>query len=188
MSRLSLLLSLLLATGRLAQRQTCAHTRPTHDRQAPSSRQRTVTSLPRPLTAVEGKLVLADNRFTLKLFRQVASSTRIDHNLVASPFSVATALAMAYNGAAGRTHDEMQRALSLEGMTLQDVNDAYRALAHVLRGLDPQVCFQLANSAWYRPIFAPTSSFLDATRAYFGAQVRSIDFDAASAAPTINAW
>jgi len=95
---------------------------------------------------------------------------------------------MAYNGAAGRTHDEMQRSLSLEGMTLQDVNEAYRALPHLLRGLDPQVCFQLANSAWYRPTFAPISSFLDATRAYFGAQVRSIDFDAASAAPTINAW
>jgi serpin B len=32
------------------------------------------------------------------------------------------------------------------------------------------------------------SSFLDDTRAYFGAQVRSIDFDDASAGPTINAW
>jgi serpin B len=133
-------------------------------------------------------LVLADNRFTLKLFRRVASTTPTDSNNVVSPFSVAIALAMAYNGAAGRTHDEMQRALSLEGMTLQGVNEAYRALPHLLRGLDPQVCFQLANSAWYRPTFSPMSSFLDATKTYFGAQVRSIDFDAASAAPTINAW
>ncbi len=34
----------------------------------------------------------------------------------------------------------------------------------------------------------PKSSFLDAAKAYFSAQVRSIDFDAPSAAPTINAW
>jgi serpin B len=141
MSRLSLLLSLLLATGRLAQPQTCAHRGPTHHKQAPSSHQKTVTSLPRPLTAVEGNLVLADNRFTLKLFRQVATTTRTDSNVVVSPFSVATALAMAYNGAAGRTYNEMQRALSLEGMTLQDVNDAYRAFPRLLRApTGPSAC------------------------------------------------
>jgi len=184
-----LLLLLCWAAGRSAQAQSCIGTRPArHDSGGSTRGPKRIANLPRPLTASEGSLVQADNRFTLTLFGQVAHRTRADSNVFVSPLSVAAALAMAYNGAGGVTLQEMQGALNLQGMKLEEVNEGYRGLTTVLRDLDPAVCLRLANSVWYRPAFAATSSFLDATRTYFGAVVRSVDFAAASTAPTINAW
>src|SRR2546430_12753988 len=98
------------------------------------------------------------------------------------------ALGMAYDGAAGTTQAEMQRALELTGMTLDDVNQSYRSLIALLRGLDPGVAFTLANSVWYRPSLTLTPEYLDAARTYFDARVQSLDFTSPAAAPTINGW
>jgi len=149
---------------------------------------RPITALPRTLSAAETGLISADNRFAVSLFGEIARQTSRDSNLFISPLSAAMALAMAYNGAAGATQAEMQRVLQLDGMTLDDVDQSYRSLIGLLRGLDPQVAFTLANSVWYDRRYAPTPEFLDATRTYFDARVEGLDFGSPTAAPTINAW
>src|SRR5213595_2650061 len=147
-----------------------------------------ITALPRTLSAAETGLITADNRFAFNLFGEIARQASPDSNLFVSPLSAAMALAMAYNGAGGATQAEMQRVLQLDGMTLDDVDQSYRSLIGLLRGLDPQVAFTLANSVWYDRRYAPTSEFLDATRTYFDARVEGLDFGSPTAAPTINAW
>src|SRR2546428_4396949 len=82
----------------------------------------------------------------------------------------------------------MQRARQLDGMTLDDVNQSYRSLIALLRGLDPRVAFTLANSVWYRQQFNPLPGFLDATRNYFAPPVEALDSASPAAAPTINGW
>src|SRR5437773_3919957 len=149
---------------------------------------RPITALPRTLSAAETGLISADNRFAFSLFGEIARQASPDSNLFISPLSAAMALGMAYNGAAGATRDEMQRALQLGGMTLDDANQSYRSLIALLRGLDPRVAFTLANSVWYRQQFNPLPAFLDATRTYFDATVESLDFASPTAAPTINRW
>jgi len=160
----------------------------TRCREAPITAPRPITSLPRALDAGESSLIGADNRFAFKLFGEIARQASPDSNLFISPLSAAMALGMAYNGAAGATRDEMQRALQLGGMTLDDANQSYRSLIALLRGLDPRVAFTLANSVWYRQQFNPLPAFLDATRTYFDATVESLDFASPTAAPTINRW
>ena len=157
-------------------------------REAPITAPPPITSLPRALSAGEHGLIASDNRFAFKLFGEIARQAGPDSNLFISPLSAAMALGMAYNGAAGATRDEMQRALELTGMTLDDVNQSYRSLIALLSGLDPRVAFTLANSVWYRQQFNPLPSFLDATRTYFDATVQSLDFASPGAAPTINRW
>lgn len=147
-----------------------------------------ITHLPRDLTAAEGRLVSTDNRFAFKLFRQIAHSTPADSSLFISPLSVAMALTMAYNGAAGTTQQEMATALELEGFPLDELNASYRGLIDLLRGLDRQVKFEIANSIWYRHDWTFEQAFLDANRAYFDAAVRPLDFASPTAAQTINAW
>ena len=149
---------------------------------------RRITSLPRALTAAENSLVAADNRFAFRVFQQVARQASPDSNLFLSPLSVAMALAMAYNGAAGTTENEMQSTLELNGMTLDDVDQSYRGLIGLLQKLDPGVTFTIGNSVWYRPEYTPTPSFLDATRTYFAARAEGLDFSKPDAADTINAW
>lgn len=148
-----------------------------------------ITALPRSLTSGEAKLIAADNRFAFTLFRAVAEDTR-DRlpNLFVSPLSVALALGMTYNGAAGATEEAMRRTLELEGMSLPEVNEASRSLIALLRGLDPGVRFLIGNSIWYREGFAVEQSFLDANRTYFDAEVSGLDFASPAAPQRINDW
>ena len=116
-------------------------------REAPITAPRPITSLPRALDAGESSLIGADNRFAFKLFGEIARQASPDSNLFISPLSAAMALGMAYDGAAGSTQAEMQRALELTGMTLDDVNQSYRSLIALLRGLDPGVAFKIGRAS-----------------------------------------
>jgi len=95
---------------------------------------------------------------------------------------------MTYNGAAGTTQEVMQRALQLEGLTVDQINDSYKSLIALLRGLDSRVQFRLANSIWYRQGFVVKPPFLDVNKRYFDATVSALDFDSPSAPDTINQW
>jgi serpin B len=146
-----------------------------------------IIELPRELSVAEGKLVEADNRFAFKLFREV-NEQDAGKNIFISPLSVGMALGMTYNGAAGTTREAMQETLELQGMTVEEVNQAYGSLIDLLRDLDPRVEFQLANSIWYRNTMTFEQEFLDLNAQYFDAQISALDFTNPSAANTINDW
>ena len=147
-----------------------------------------ITSLPRALTAGETQLVAADNRFAFTLFQAIAARQQAGANLFISPLSVGMALGMTVNGAAGATRDSMLAALELGALPMDEVDRGYRGVIDLLRGLDPAVAFTLANSIWYRTGITPGQAFLDDTRTWFDADIRSLDFSAAGAAGTINDW
>ena len=148
-----------------------------------------ITALPRALTSAEQQLIAADNRLAIKLLKQASVETRdTQPNLFVSPLSVAMALSMTYNGAAGTTEAAMRATLELDSLSLDEVNAANRSLIALLRGLDPRVRFQLANSIWYDTSFSVEPAFLDATRTYYDARVEALAFDAPGASQTINDW
>ncbi|HEV8509703.1 MAG TPA: serpin family protein [Gemmatimonadales bacterium] len=148
-----------------------------------------ITALPRALTSQEQGLIAADNRFAIKLLKQAVADTRDTlPNLFVSPLSVAMALAMTYNGAAGTTEDAMRATLELEGMSVAEVNESYRSLIKLLRELDPRVAFTIANSIWYLDGYAVEPDFLDANRIYYDARVTALDFGSPTAPATINDW
>src|SRR5438045_812964 len=103
-------------------------------RDSPPTAPTLITHLPRELTAAEGRLVATDNRFAFKLFRQIAESVSADSSLFISPLSVAMALAMTYNGAAGGTAQEMATALELQDFTRAALDARYRRHMHLTRG------------------------------------------------------
>jgi serine protease inhibitor len=147
-----------------------------------------ITALPRELSAAEQHLIDADNRFTFKLFRELAARESPDSNLFVSPLSMAMALAMTYNGAAGATADGMAGALELDGMPRDAMNGSYQSLIGLLRALDARVTFDIANSIWYDVAYSFAPSFLETNRTYFDAEVRALSFGDAGAAKTINGW
>ncbi len=148
-----------------------------------------ITALPRALTSQEQSLIAADNRFAIKLLKQANADTRDTlPNLFVSPLSVAMALSMTYNGAATTTEAAMRSTLELDSMTVGELNEANQSLIALLRGLDPHVRFEIANSIWYSLAFSVEQPFLDANRTYFDARVEALDFTSPTAAPTINTW
>ena len=147
-----------------------------------------ITDLPRDLSAAETKLIAADNEFGLKLFRQIRTAEGDDSNLFISPLSVAMALGMTYNGAAGSTESTMRGTLELGDLTREEINTAYRDVIDLLSGLDGSVRFTLANSIWYRQGLPVRQEFIDVNREFFDAEVAALDFSAPGAAGTINDW
>jgi serine protease inhibitor len=148
-----------------------------------------ITALPRALTTQEQQIIQADNRFAIKLLKETYQDSRDTLlNLFVSPLSVAMALGMTYNGAATTTEAAMRSTLELDSMTVDEVNQANQSLIALLRGLDPRVQFEIANSIWYRLGFTVEQPFLDANRTYYDARVQALDFTVPTAVPTINAW
>lgn len=147
----------------------------------------TLDALPRSLSASERKLVDAGNDFSFSLFRRLSTAQR-DSNVFTSPLSASLALGMTMNGAAGNTYSEMRGALAFGAASETEINEGYKSLMALLRGLDPTVDVRIANSIWYRTGFPVNQSFLDAGRTWFGAEVSALDFASPTAVGTINAW
>jgi serpin B len=147
-----------------------------------------ITTLPRPLTQVEGQLVQADNRFAFKLLQATLRGENSSVNVFVSPVSFAMALGMTWNGANGATESALLQTLELSGLTRDSVNAAYRSLINLLRGLDPNVVFTLANSIWYRQDYVFDPAFLETNRTYFDAEVQGLDFTSPASADRVNTW
>lgn len=142
---------------------------------------------PRELTAAEKHVVESDNKFGLKLFREIVKQDE-DSNVFISPLSISMALGMTYNGAEGATEEAMRNVLELAGLTEQEINESYRSLIDLLTQLDPQVIFEIANSIWCREGFPVKEEFININQTYFDAEVATLDFNKPDASKTINGW
>ena len=143
--------------------------------------------LPRSLSKSEADLISSDNTFGHKLFKEIVTQDR-DKNIFISPFSVAQALGMTYNGARGTTQEAMQSVLELNGMTLDDINQAYKSFVDMLLSLDTKVKLQIANSIWYEQNMSVEQTFIDLNKTYFDAEVTPLNFGDAASKGIINNW
>jgi serine protease inhibitor len=148
-----------------------------------------ITALPRALTVAEQELIDASGKFGFDLLREVNRSSR-DSNVFISPLSASVALGMTMNGAAGTTFDEMRRTLGFGSRPLAEINQAYRSLIDLLKGLDPMVRFHLANAIWYHTQFGPhiNPEFITDVRTWFGAEVGPLVMGTPQSVATVNDW
>jgi serine protease inhibitor len=134
-------------------------------------------------TPVNPAIVMADNAFGLSLFQNLNSGA--SGNVAIAPISVAMALQIVYNGAAGATQQGMAQTLDLGTMSVSDLNNANAALQASLINPDPQVQLTIANSLWmHLGTNAVQPSFTQMDQMYYGATVG----DLAGAPANVNAW
>ena len=133
-------------------------------------------------------LVETDNLFGLDLFRNVITYETKAENLMISPLSVALALAMTWNGSAGQTRTDMEKALRLKGLTSEEINESYRSLVNALQSVDPKVLLEIANSIYYRKDFTVEENFISLNRKYYNAEISPLDFSSPTAVNTVNGW
>ena len=148
---------------------------------------RTLTALPRPLTASEQAIGFAGNRFSFDLLRQV-NLDQPQSNVFLSPLSASMALGMTLNGAVGATADEMRSTLGFGDASAQSINEGYRGLIGLLRGLDPRTDVRVANAIFHRDDYPFEPAFLNLGKTYFDAEIRALDFGAPGSVKTINDW
>lgn len=142
----------------------------------------------RELSSSEAELVEADNSFGLKLFKEI-NTEQTDSNVFISPLSISMALGMTYNGAADSTEEAMRTTLEFGNLSRGEINESYKSLIELLRGIDSDVEFNIANSIWYKYDRPFKQDFFERCRDYFDARVSGLDFSQGEAVKdTINNW
>lgn len=139
-----------------------------------------------------GELVAGNSRFAFDLYSRLATE---EGNLFLSPYSISSALAMVYLGAAGETADEMADALEFT-LSPEQLHPGFDALSRMLitrgDGLTTDRAFDLEieNSVWGQRSFKLEQQFLDGLAQHYGSGMRLVDFakDHEEARVAINKW
>ena len=130
-------------------------------------------------------LVEGNTAFALDLYGQLKTA---QGNLFFSPYSISTALAMTWTGAAGETTKEMSTVLHLPAAPAA----ACAALQKQLTGAGAQRKFELfvANALWGQKGIPFKPAFLATVKDNFGGGLNDVDFKGATEAArkTINDW
>jgi len=138
-------------------------------------------------------LSAGNGAFAFALYHEVAG----DGNLFFSPFSISSALAMAYAGAAGDTETQIAAALHFD-LGQGALHPAFNAIDLELNGRDEVEApyegdgFELSivNAVWGERGFTFLDSYLDVLAVSYGAGLRLADFsgDPEGSRTTINGW
>lgn len=132
---------------------------------------------------------LAENNadFAFALHRQLDPKA----NLFCSPYSLSSALAMAYAGAAGKTKAEMAEALHFKAAPAV-LHASFKAVNEGLNAVGKQGAVKLsaANALWGQKDARFKKEFLALCARFYGGGMNLVDFRAAAerARDTINAW
>lgn len=143
------------------------------------------------VTSLNPRLQSATTQFSFDLLSAVLDSADEGENVLVSPTSVAIALAMAQNGAAGETRVAIADTLRIHEADLDTINAFYASLfsqAEALQDDDGDVQLAIANSLWAREDVTFKPSFLNPVEDAFNAEINTLDFARPDARNTINQW
>jgi serpin B len=147
-------------------------------------------TLSKPNGSAEASIANAEVDFAVRLLRQIQPDKST--NVVVSPSSLSTALAMLNYGARGRTQEQIAALLGPTGSSAATTAEGWSTLVAdwAKAAARDKITLASANSVWLQRNSVLTRSFTDALATYFDSGVWQVDFraDPASAARDLNAW
>lgn len=135
---------------------------------------------------LDSGLAVQNNQLGVKLFSQLWKPG--SGNVTVSPYSVAAALALAYNGAAGETAEELGTLLGYAQQERQKLNDSHQALLQVMNAAGPGIELKIANSVWGAENLPLRKDYLKTAETFYNATVKVTDLAAAESVDEINGW
>ena len=97
-------------------------------------------------------------------------------------------MGMLANGADGATQQEILKALGVDDVSLQALNEAYRALLNSTATNDKQTTINIANCIAADKHFSLKRDFQKTVLGMYDANVESLDFSTSKAVDKINEW
>jgi len=142
------------------------------------------TAIPEPGDL--GGLIKASNRFALDMYSELANG---QDNLFFSPYSIFTALGMTYEGAVGKTAEELRSVFNYPADN-ETRWALFKALIDTINMGDGKSNLSTANALWVQYGYPLYESFLNATTKYYDANVSNVDTggDPEGARAIINGW
>lgn len=144
---------------------------------------------PIPLNQLDAapRLVRANNDFGFRLLKELMSG-RPKENVFVSPVSIQLALQMTYMGTKGETKRQIAEALSLVGLTKEEIAQYSHHLLARLDGFSGEIDLSVANSIWTQKDTPFKPEFLDTKKKHYEAKVEELDFSSPGAVARINGW
>ncbi|WP_440114020.1 serpin family protein [Paenibacillus sp. QZ-Y1] len=141
------------------------------------------------LKAIETKHIQAMNTMGLRILQQMGVKEQAGgNNLLISPYSIAAAIGMAYNGSEGETQREMEKVMSWSGLTREQVNSAQAALQQLLAHPGEGIQMNLANSLWVKDGLTLEAAYTSTLQESYDAEIRELDGQPEQARQEINQW
>lgn len=123
--------------------------------------------------------------FGVKLFTEIAKSNP-QKNIVFSPFSIQTCMAMARMGAGGKTASEMDQSMGLTAVSEEELADKYFS---ILSQYENSNLLKIANKIYIKKNYEIQDKFNELLTTKFFSSAENIDFDdKVIAAKTMNNW
>jgi len=132
------------------------------------------------------EVVKANNEFTFDLYSKLKESE--NGNIFYSPYSIFSALAMTYEGAAGQTADEMKTVFHFpENSTLRP---NFAAIYNSINQGEKDYELRTGNALWVQQDFAFLQDYLNGVEKYYGGKAANVDFarEKEKSRQTINAF
>lgn len=136
---------------------------------------------------IDGRVIDANNAFAFDLLGKTCAAGE-GKNIFFSPLSVSIALAMTYNGAAGKTAGAMSKVLRYSGIEIADLNQALKELDDAMAKENEGLRLTIANSLWGNLGVGFSDDFFKVNRRYYNAEISVLDFASPEALGTINGW
>lgn len=133
------------------------------------------------------KVVAYNNKFALGLYGMLRAEKG---NLFFSPYSISSALAMAYAGAKNETAKQMAKTLYFE-TDPEILHEAFAQLNKEFNGPDKKGYeLNVANMLWGQKGYNFLPAFLDSTKNFYGVELMEVDFEKATeeSRQAINSW
>jgi serpin B len=148
------------------------------------------TSPPQASDVPGAALSRSINRFAIDTYGKL-SSDNSSSNLLLSPFSIASALALILTGARGITARQLADALHLDKLG-DRLRDEYRAIRTLHERFDSwdKTDIRIANGLWGHIAYEFSESFRADVQDVFGGEIRDADFssEAESVRREVNDW
>uniref|UniRef100_T1GWS3 Serpin domain-containing protein n=1 Tax=Megaselia scalaris TaxID=36166 RepID=T1GWS3_MEGSC len=132
------------------------------------------------------KFIENSAKFSGELFATIAKSDDPTKNIIISPLSVQTCVALAYAGATGETAQEMVKGLHLVSDNKEEVAASY---AEFLDSLNSSPLVKIANKIYVNQNYKLRESYKEITGKYFHSEADTLDVsDVNAAANKVNQW
>jgi len=131
-------------------------------------------------------VVNANNQFAFELYAKDKSK---DGNIFFSPYSISTALAMTYEGARGKTADEIQ---SVFHFPKEDSlrRESFLKISNLINKKDKKYTLHTANALWAQKDYPFLEGYFNLIKDYYGGKATNLDFikETEKSRLTINNW
>ncbi|MBC7328724.1 serpin family protein [bacterium] len=133
-------------------------------------------------------VVESNNRFALKLYLFYREKYK-DDNIFFSPFSISSAFSILYEGARGRTAEEIRNVFLFPSQS--DVRrGGYLSLYEEMNKPGKKYELALANALWVQKDYRFLKEYLNLIKEYYGGKATNLDFrrDPEGSRKVINEW